>query len=79
MQGLRRLRAEAKIVIPSLDFATLPNRQATESRLVDMEECAMPGSTCSMDGNPRQPCCGNGTSCVYVSDLESSFCVAARG
>jgi hypothetical protein len=71
-EALRKLRAEARMIIPSLLFPpkTLPS---SDKGGLGMEKCAMPGNTCDIDG-----CCGNGTSCVYVSDLDSNFCVAAQ-
>lgn len=69
-EALRALRAEARLVMPSLDF---PPRKSTAGRGdAGADGCATPGGSCS-----ERSCCGNETSCVYVSALDASFCVTA--
>lgn len=71
INALRALRAEARVVMPSIEF---PPRKllAEEDNDLGMHDCAVPGSSCS-----GKSCCSNETSCVYVSDLGTSFCVVA--
>jgi hypothetical protein len=65
--SLRALWAEARMSIPTLEFPTNKLTPGTE-------KCALSGNTCS-----GQTCCGNKTSCVYVSNLDESYCIAAVG
>jgi hypothetical protein len=67
---LRALRAEAKLAMPGLMFPQ--KKLAADQEEVDNSDtnCATAGSSCSgMD------CCGNSTSCVYISDFDTSFCL----
>jgi hypothetical protein len=69
--ALRALRAEAKSVMPGLTF---PQKriEADEggSMSSDSNNCASAGSSCA-----GMSCCGNSTSCVYISDFDASFCL----
>ena len=69
--ALRALRAEAKKVLPDLYFPQKKLRGVGDDDLVlKDEECADAGSSCA-----GLSCCGNSTSCVYVSDFDASFCL----
>jgi hypothetical protein len=69
--ALSALRAEARVVMPWIEF---PPRKlpAEDDDELGVNECALPGSPCA-----GKSCCSNATSCVYISDLEKSFCVVA--
>jgi len=67
--ALRALRAEAKSIMPGLTF---PQKKlaAEDDYTSDTTECATAGSSCA-----GLSCCGNSTSCVYISDFDASFCL----
>lgn len=67
--ALRALRAEAKNAMPSLIF---PQKQTTDREYGGDSDtnCATAGSACA-----GMSCCGNSTSCVYISDFDASFCL----
>ena len=68
--SLRALRAEAKKVFSDLYFPQKKLRAEDDDLVLEDEKCADAGSSCA-----GLSCCGNSTSCVYVSDFDASFCL----
>lgn len=69
--SLRALRAQAKNVMPGLNFPQKKIEADKEGSMIsDSNNCASAGSSCT-----GMTCCGNSTSCVYISDFDASFCL----
>lgn len=76
---LKGIRHEARKIIPSLIFPpqkmqidAANNETADESPR--FEACVLPGNSCGIQDSSLSSCC-DGASCVFVSDLDTRFCV----